>query len=154
TTLNADRFSAYRLGGFLPMAAEFPLTVPGYYYQELSAKSFFLAAGNYIIPLDKRQRWNVSLTAATALVDYLPGLEQPGKWNSGLSAGVFYTSRSWRVMVGYGYGVDAIRSGGRGANSIGLLLQLDLSPAKEIFFRPGPLTPWSGLQRVFGVLGS
>jgi hypothetical protein len=154
TSIDADRFSAYRLGGFLPMAAEFPLTLQGYYYQELSAKQFFLAGGNYIFPLDKRQRWNVSAAASTAYVDYLPGLEQPGNWNSGVGGGVFYTTRSWRVMVGYGYGLNAIRSSGRGAQSIGLLLQLDLSPAKEQFFKPGPLTPWSGLQRIFGVLGS
>jgi len=154
TSLDADRLSAYRLGGFLPMAAEFPLTLQGYYYQELSAERFFLAGGNYIISLDRRQRWNVSATASTALVDYLPGLEQPGHWNSGVGFGVFYTSPSWRVMVGYGYGLNAIRSSGRGAQSIGLLLQLDLAPAKEIFFKPGPLTPWQGLQRVFGVLGS
>ena len=37
---NADRFSAYRLGGVLPLAAEFPLTLPGYYYQEISARRF------------------------------------------------------------------------------------------------------------------
>jgi hypothetical protein len=154
TSIDADRFSAYRLGGFLPMAAEFPLTLQGYYYQELSAKQFFLAGGNYIISLDKRQRWNISVAASTAYVDYLPGLEQPENWNSGVGGGVFYTTGSWRVMVGYGYGLNAIRSSGRGAQSIGLLLQLDLSPAKEKFFKPGPLTPWQGLQRVFGVLGS
>jgi hypothetical protein len=154
TSIDADRFSAYRVGGFLPMVAEFPLSLHGYYYQELSATDFFLAGGNYIIALDRRQRWNVTASASTAYVDYLPGLEQPGHWNSGVGAGVFYTSRSWRVMVGYGYGVDAIRSSGRGAHSIGLLLQLDLAPAKEIFFKPGPPTPWQGLQRIFGVFGS
>jgi len=154
TSIDADRLSAYRLGGFLPMVAEFPLSLQGYYYQELSATDFFLAGGNYIIPLDKRQRWNVSVNASTAYVDYLKGLEQPGHWNSGFGGGVFYTSRSWRVMVGYGYGVDAIRSDGRGAHSIGFLLQLDLAPAKEIFFKSGPPTPWQGIQRMFNVFGS
>jgi hypothetical protein len=154
TSADADRFSAFRLGGFLPMGAEFPLSLPGYYYQELSARQFFLAGGNYTISLDKRQRWNVSATASTALLDYLPGFEQPGHWRSGVGGGVFYTSRSWRVMVGYGYGVDAIRSSGRGSHTIGLLLQLDLAPAKEIFFRSGPPTPWQGFQRILGVLGS
>jgi hypothetical protein len=57
-------------------------------------------------------------------------------------------------MVGYGYGIDAIRSGGRGAHSIGLLIQLDLSPAKEAFLRPEPLSPWRGLQRLLDVFGS
>ena len=150
TSIDADRLSAYRLGGFLPMAAEFPLSLPGYFYQELSAEKFFLAGGDYMIPLDKRKRWNVSVNAATAWVDYLPGLEQPGHWNSGVGAGVFYTSPTWRVMVGYGYGIDAIRSDGRGAHSIGFLLQFDLTPAKEAFFKPTEPGLWQGLQSVFG----
>jgi hypothetical protein len=57
-------------------------------------------------------------------------------------------------MVGYAYGVNAIRSGGRGANSIGILLQLDLAHAAEVFQRPQPPSQWRGLQRIFGVLGS
>src|SRR5436190_5621738 len=154
TTIGADRFSAYRLGGFLPMIAEFPLSLPGYYYQELSAKRFALFSGNYILPIDKDRRWNLTATAATAYVDYLASLEQPGNWNSGVGAGVFYASPTWRVMAGYGYGIDAIRSHGRGAHSIGFLLQIDLAPAREAFFKPGPPTPWRGFQRLFDVFGS
>jgi hypothetical protein len=154
SSINADRLTSYRLGAQLPMAAEFPLSLPGYFNQEISARNFVLMGGNYIVPLDKRQRWNVSVTADTSVVDYLPGLSQPGNWNSGVGAGVFYTSPSWRVMVGYGYGIDAIRSGGRGANSIGILLQLDLEHAAEAFFAPGSPTPSRGLQRIFDVLGS
>ena len=154
TTLNADRLSAYRLGGLLPMVAEFPLSLPGYYYQELSAKRFALFSGNYILPLDKARHWNLSATAATAYLDYLDGFEQPEHWNSGVGAGVFYASPTWRVMVGYGYGIDAIRSGGRGAHSIGFLLQIDLAPAREAFFKPEPPGPWRGIQRMFDVFGS
>ena len=151
TSVDADRFSAYRLGGFLPMVAEFPLSLPGYYYQELSAERFALFAGNYTIPLDHHHRWNITATAATAYVDFLPGLEQPGHWNSGVGGGIFYTSRTWRVMVGYGYGIDAIRDTGRGAQTIGFLWQLDWEPAKEAFFNGGQPGPWRGFQRVFGV---
>ena len=154
TSIDADRLSAYRLGGFLPMVAEFPLSLPGYFYQELSAQSFVLMSGNYIFPLTKNHRWNLSATAATAVVDYLPGLAQPGNWNSGVGGGVFYTSPTWRVMVGYGYGFDAIRSSGRGAQNIGFLLQFDLSPAKEAFSQPGPPGHWRGLQHLFDVFGS
>jgi hypothetical protein len=152
TSLGADRLSAYRLGGFLPLVAEYPLWLPGYYYQELSARQFVLINGNYMFPLDHHHRWNVIATAATAWVDYLPGLSQPGNWNSGLGAGVFYTSPTWRVLVGYGYGVDAIRSDGRGAHSIGFLLQFDLSHAKEAFLKTPSTGGWQGLQRVLGVL--
>lgn len=150
-SVDADRFSAYRLGGFLPMAAEFPLSIPGYYYQEISAKDFVLIGGSYTIPLDKNQRWNITVNGATSYVDYLPGLEQPGHWNSGVGGGIFYTSDAWRVMVGYGYGFDAIRSSGRGAQTVGFLFQLNLEPAKEAFFKSGQPGPWRGLERVFGV---
>jgi len=149
-----DRLSAYRLGGFLPMVAEFPLSLPGYYYQELSAREFLLLGGTYLVPLDHRQRWNISLTAATAFVDYLPAEKQPGSMNSGVGGGVFYTSSSWRVMVGYGYGIDAIRTDGRGAHTIGILLQLDFGHAKEVFFQSEPPGHWRGLQNLFNVLGS
>jgi hypothetical protein len=154
TSVDADRLSAFRLGGFLPLAAEYPLSLPGYYYQELSAKSFVLLGGSYMVPLDRNGRWNFSVTAATAAVDYLPGLEQPGQWHSGVGAGFFYTSRTWRVMVDYGYGIDAIRSGGRGANSISLLVQLDLEPAREAYFKAEPPGRWRGFERFLGVFGN
>lgn len=151
TSVDADRFSAFRLGGFLPLVAEYPLSLPGYYYQELSARRFLLFNGTYIVPLDHHHHWNIAATAATAEVDYLPGLSQPGRWNSGVGGGVFYATPSWRVMVAYGYGVDALRSGGRGAHSIGILLQLNLSQAREAFFRTESTGHWQGLQRLLGV---
>jgi hypothetical protein len=154
TSANADRLSAYRLGGFLPLVSEYPLALPGYFYQEISARSFALFNGTYIVPLEPRHRWNLSVTAATAAVDYLPGLSQAGNWNSGVGCGVFYTSESWRVLLGYGYGVDAIRHDGRGANSIGLLVQLDLSHARQAFLRPSPPGSWQGFQRFLGVFGN
>jgi len=153
TTVDADRFSAYRLGALLPMASEFPLSLPGYYYQEISATKFVLLGGTYVVPMDRHQRWNLTATAATAGVDYLQGFEQPSDWHSGLGAGIFYTTPSWRVMIGYGYGVDAIRSGGRGAHSIGILLQLDLAHAREVFQNESP-SQFRGFERILGVLGS
>ena len=39
---DADRFSAYRLGAVLPLVAEYPLMIPGYYYQEITARRFML----------------------------------------------------------------------------------------------------------------
>src|SRR5205807_9583049 len=109
-SIDADRFSTYRLGALLPMVSEFPLSLPGYYYQEISAREFVLIDGNYIFPLDDKQRWNLNAAATTAVVNYLPGLAQPGNWHSGLGAGVLYKTASWKVMVGYAYGMDAIRS--------------------------------------------
>src|SRR5947207_15308154 len=80
TSLKADRFSAYRLGGALPLVSEFPLTLPGYYFQELSADRFLLFSGQYALPLDRSKRWGLMISAATATMDHLPGLEHPGRW--------------------------------------------------------------------------
>ncbi|SPE62454.1 conserved hypothetical protein [Verrucomicrobia bacterium] len=151
TSIDADRFSAYRLGGQLPLAAEFPLALPGYYFQELSAQRFVLVNANYILPLDKHQRWNLDFTAASAAVDYLPGLGQHGAWNSGVGGGLLYRTSSLKIMAGYAYGVDAVRSSGRGANSIGILMQLDLEKAN--FLLPADPGVWRGLQDMFNLFG-
>jgi len=120
---NADRFSAYRLGGVLPLAAEYPLTLPGYYYQEISAQGVVHLAASYVAPLSADHRWQLRLSAASAYVDYLPGLEQPNHWNTGAGPSLSFTSRSevWRVILRYGYGFNALRDGQEGAHSIGLL---------------------------------
>jgi hypothetical protein len=154
TSISADRFSAYRLGALLPLVSEFPLSLPGYFYQEISAKSFVLLGGNYIVPLEEKQRLNVNLTAATAAVDYLPGLEQPGNWHTGVGGGILYKSPAWKVMIGYAYGVDAIRTHGRGANSIGILIQLDWAQAKDKLLTPSRPGQWRGLQQIFSFFGS
>jgi hypothetical protein len=154
TSLDTDRFSAYRLGGLLPMASEYPLSIPGYFNQELSARQFALLNCGYLLPLDSRQRWNLNATAATAVVDYLPGLEQSREWNTGLGAGLLYKTDSSKVMLGYGYGVDAIRSHGRGAQSIGIWMQFDLRKSRIGFFNPDQPGPWHGLKEFFGLCGS
>ena len=123
--LNADRFSAFRVGGALPFTSEFPLYLPGYFYEELSTRNFGLAYGLYAIPFGPSKRWSVMAMAATAVVDYVSGLEQPGHWNSGVGGGLGYTARNqrWRVAAVACYGIDAIRSDGRGGYSAGMLLQ-------------------------------
>jgi len=156
TSIDADRFSAYRLGGALPLVSEFPLTLPGYYFQELSAARFVLLSGQYALPLDRSKQWGLMFSAATATMDHLVGLENPGQWNSGVGAGVVFRSKSeaWHVVLGYAYGIDAIRSGGRGAHSIGILIQYDLEAdrrGKKPFWAPW-LNPnkWRGFDRLFG----
>jgi hypothetical protein len=153
TSINADRFSAYRLGALLPLVAEFPLSLPGYYFHEISAKDYVLFGGNYMVPLDRKGRWNANLVATTAGVDYIKGLEQPGQWHSGVGAGILYQSTSLKILVGYGYGVDAIRDGSRGAHSIGVLMQLDLQHAKHELLNPNAPDRWRGFQRIFGAFG-
>jgi hypothetical protein len=128
TSGHADRFSAYRLGGSLPLASEFPLSIPGYFYQELFARNFVCFDAKYTFPLDAGKSWSVSPMGAAAVVDYLPGTGQPGAFNSGAGLGLGYHSHSgnWQVMATYGYGFEAIRSSGRGAQAVGIYLEINL----------------------------
>ena len=152
TSVDADHFSAYRLGGYLPLVAEFPLSLPGYYFQEISARQFVLFNANYLLPLDKNQRWNLGVNASSAFVDYLPGEEQPGNWLNGVGGGILYRAPSdrFKIMLDYAYGVDAIRSHGRGANTIGLLMQWDLRPTHGEGFHPAHPDRWRGWQWFLG----
>jgi hypothetical protein len=152
TSADADRFSAYRLGGFLPLIAEYPLSLPGYFYQEISARQFVLLNVNYLLPLDREKRWKIDINASSALVDYLPGESQPGNWLNGVGGGIMYHSPSdrWKIMLDYGYGIDAIRSHGRGANTVGLLLQIDLGTLHSKTFNSAQPSNWRGWGRIFG----
>jgi len=149
TSVEADRFSAYRLGGLLPLVSEFPLPLPGYYFRELSAKEFALLSGTYLLPLDRRQRWNLQATASTAVVSYLPGLEQPGDWHNGVGGGLLYRTSSLKIMLGYAYGINAIRTHGRGADSLGLAMELDLKQARKMLSNSGNPSLWRGLPSIF-----
>lgn len=142
TSIDTDRLSSYRLGGLLPFVTEFPLGIPGYYYQEISAKRFALFNAEYSFPLEPAKNWRFSTFAATGPVQYLEGLEQPGRWHNGLGAGITYISPagSWFITVVYGHGFDAIRDHGRGANQVGLLFQYDFDAkrqGKARWFIPG-----------------
>jgi hypothetical protein len=159
TSVDADRLSAYRLGGFLPLAAEYPLSLPGYYYQELSARQFVLANATYLLPIAPNQRWNLFVNAATAVIDYFPGTErsldsseEPGNWVSGVGTGLLYRSPSdrFKIIATYAYGIDAVRTGGRGANSIGLLLQFNLEKSHNSRFDSRAPGHWQGWNWLMG----
>lgn len=154
SVLNPDRFSAHRVGGALPFTSEFPLYLPGYFYQELSTENFGLLYGAYSIPFGPAKQWNVFVGAATALVDYVDGLEQPGDWHTGLGTGFGYTARDrrWKLQALYGYGVDAIRTDERGGHSVGLLFQYAFGETKFASDRafeslPGVRAPGRGVLR-------
>lgn len=130
---DADRFSAWRLGGVLPLSSEFPLIIPGYYYEELTARKFVHLYGAYTIPLDPSHCWQLRFEAAAAKLDYLPGFEQQEDWQTGAGCGVIYTPKSQvcRIVLRYGYGFNAIRDGDEGAHSVGVLFQFDLERSKK-----------------------
>ena len=50
----------------LPLVAEYPLIIPGYFYQEISAQRFILFNGRYAVALDAAKRWQIAVMAATA----------------------------------------------------------------------------------------
>jgi hypothetical protein len=152
TSVDADRFSAYRLGGYLPLAAEYPLSIPGYYYQEFSAREFAVINVSYVLPIAPNQRWNLELNGATAGIDYLPGTGQAGNWISGVGAGIMYRSPSdkFKCIVNYAYGIDAIRDTGRGASSINVLIQVDLGRIKSSKFTPVQPDRWQGWNWLLG----
>ena len=127
-SLSTDRFSAYRLGGFLPLASEFPLILPGYYYQELSATRFALLNTSYTVPIDAAKRWSITAVASTSVMSYLSGLHQQGSLNSGVGGGVGYKSPSgaWQILMDCGFGIDALRTHQRGSESVGILMQINL----------------------------
>ena len=112
----------------MPLTSEFPLLIPGYFDGELSARNFACFNAQYTLPLDAAKRWSLNPIGSIATVEYVPGQAQPGHFNSGVGIGLGYRSRSgaWQALASYGYGFEAIRSDGRGGQSIGFLLQIDL----------------------------
>jgi hypothetical protein len=124
--------SCYRLGGVLPYTKEFPLQIPGYYFQELSARDFGLANFNYMIPFGPDKDWYVLGESAAAIVNYVDGTGQSGAFNSGIGAGVGYVapSKRWKCFGLFGYGFEAQRETGRGGYSLGLAFEYNFGSIK------------------------
>ena len=155
TSVDADRFSAYRLGGFLPFVAEFPLNIPGYYYQEVSAESFGLLNAEYSFPFTPGKSWRLTFYGAGALVDTLDTHEEDDRFHAGLGAGITYVSPrgAWFVSLVYGHGFNAVRHGENGANNVGILFQYDFDAVRKFPFRryEPNVSPYSsrGGERIF-----
>jgi hypothetical protein len=139
----ADRIGAYRVGGFLPFASEFPLELPGYYNGELSAKRYALFAGHLSGFFDAQQKYLWRTFAHSANVTFLDGMQQPKPWNSGVGVGSGYQSANGVLLINlnYAYGIDAIRAHGRGAHSASLLVQIDLEALRKHKRPETPLLP-------------
>jgi len=117
----------------LPLISEFPLVLPGYYYEELTAKSFVHLYGAYDIALDRAHRFNFRVEAASAHLDYLPGFEQSSRWQTGAGGALTFSpkKKNFQIVLRYGYGFNALRRGQEGAQSIGLLFQYDFGASKK-----------------------
>jgi hypothetical protein len=128
----ADRFSAWRLGGVLPLISEFPLVMPGYYYEELTAQKFAHIYAAYEFPLVRSDFLKFRVEAAAANLVYLPGFEQnPWETGVGCALAIAPKNRNFKIILRYGYGFNAIRHGSEGAQSIGLLFQYDFEARKK-----------------------
>lgn len=147
-----DRFSAFRLGGMLPFASEFPLMIPGYFHQELSADAFALLSGDYSFAVSPSSSWRLALFGATSTISFLEGLEYSGQAHSGVGGGVSWRSRKrdWVVTGFYGYGLDAMRDQSTGGHMVGVVLQYDflLEGGWERFLATPRLS--DSLLRLFG----
>jgi hypothetical protein len=155
TSLHSDRSSAYRLGAFLPLVSEFPLSIPGYYFQELSARQFALLSGTYDFPLDSRDIWRFMVIGSVGGVDNLESTDRSGNLHSGVGGAISYNSPAsrFRIIASYAYGFNAIRNGERGANNIAILCEIDLDQVRQTTeFTFDPRSPFRsrGFFKLFG----
>ena len=129
---DADRFSAWRLGGMLPLDSEYPLMIPGYFTEELTAQRFVHVYAYYEFPLIPSHVLRFRVEGAAANLDYLPGFEQ-GPWQSGAGGALIIEPRkkNFKIILRYGYGFQAIRDGKEGAQSVGVLFQYDFGARKK-----------------------
>lgn len=154
TSIDADRLSAFRLGGLLPFVSEDPLNLPGYFFQEISARQYVLLNGSYSLPLGGDTGFSLTAHGSVGSIGYVRGMDQPGTFHAGVGGALGYRTKAdfVRVFLSYSYGFEAIRTDGRGAHSIGLLAQIDLErSARMKRLLNDPMAPFRsrGLFRMF-----
>ncbi|HEV8676030.1 MAG TPA: hypothetical protein VGX21_18495 [Methylomirabilota bacterium] len=126
TAEDTDPLSSFRMGSALPFRSEFPLILHGYYLDEVFARRFWLLNVSYRFPLwPATERVKLQLSYDHAQVDYVTGHELPRHTLRGAGADlcIMLTTRVM-LMLGYGYGWDAPRSGGFGGHEAHTLLEL------------------------------
>lgn len=125
---SVDRFSAYRLGGMLINNAEFPLTLPGYFSQEIAAERvahMWVTLGK---PLTAERRVVFNVFAAGATIKPVPSTDAGGSQHLGFGMGMEFAPRKAALhgMASYGYAPTAARGSGRGGHGVALSLELNL----------------------------
>lgn len=145
------RLSAYTLGGMLTQTSEFPLILPGYFGQEISARRFVHAWAHTALPVPGSDRFFVDLTAAGASVAPVRGTDPAGSVHVGLSVGLSLAPKSGPLHAefAYGYAPTALRGRHRGAQSLAFNVEYDFLAPEAV---PGPLskTRQQGLRWLFG----
>ncbi|MEQ1917836.1 MAG: hypothetical protein ABL955_01440 [Elusimicrobiota bacterium] len=145
------RLSAYTLGGMLTQTSEFPLILPGYFGQEISASRYVHAWAHAGVPIRGSKSFLVNFTAAVANVKPVYGTDPGGIHHAGLAAGLSFEPAEGflRADLTYGYAPTALRGAHRGAQSLAFNFEYDfLAPANL----PEPLsrTRQQGLRWLFG----
>lgn len=135
TSQDADRLSAFRLGGMLPLMSEFPLSLPGYFYQEVSADRFVLGEGLYSYSIDRNRQWDWTMFGSYGKARELAGTDAGGGTHSGVGGGLTYKSprRAWKIVAVYTYAFEAVRSDRNGAHGAGLMVQYDLEVQEKVY---------------------
>lgn len=144
------RIDAYRLGGMGTLTSEFPLILPGYFTQEISARRFAHAWARTSYPLGGARRFYLDLGAAGASLSPVPGTDPGSARHIGFSLGVSYAPGKGGLhgQLAYGYSPTALRGSRRGAHALGLSFEIDfLAPADKPFT---PKTQQQGLRWLFG----
>lgn len=125
------RLAAYRLGGMLTQAAEFPLPIPGYFAQEIAAREFGHVWGRVGYPVSSR--WVLNAFAAGAAVTPIAGTDPGGVLHSGFGAGIEFAPRDGALHgeLSYGFAPRAVRGSGRGGSGIALTMEIDFTTDDE-----------------------
>jgi hypothetical protein len=122
TAENADALSSFRLGSALPFRSEFPPILHGYYVEEVFARRFWLLNFAYRFPiLPDSERVKLQLSFDYARVDYASGHELPRHGLRGVGVAV---TRRLSLMLGWGYGFDALRNGSFGGQEAHALMEV------------------------------
>ncbi len=145
------RLAAYRLGGMLTQSSEFPLSIPGYFAQEIAAREYGHIWLRYGIPIEHSKRFFVNFLAAGAAVTAIRGTDPGGPLHAGFSAGLEFSPEKgalhWEMT--YGYSPTAVRGNRRGGHTYALSAELDfMTPDAKV--RKDAKTRQQGLNWLLG----
>lgn len=145
------RLTAYRLGGMLTQTSEFPLILPGYFAQEISARRFVHAWAQTALPAGDSKRFTIEFTAAAANVSPVRGTDPGGVGHAGLAAGFGFSPPDGALRAGltYGFAPTALRGKRRGAQAFALVVEIDFLP-REPKDGGRPMTRQQGLRWLLG----
>jgi hypothetical protein len=124
---NTDELNAWRLGGNLLQMNSYSMTLHGYYTREIFASDFVLANTSVSLPLYKPCDLTAHLYGDWAGAKTLnPYTGSSDHWHNYLGTGVGLSFRApgdIDVLLGYGYGVNAVRRGRHGGHEINVALE-------------------------------